>query len=187
MPTSSLIGINDLVINATKTFKDDRGYFYESWKKEDETKWKQDNISYSKRGVLRGLHYQVNHPQGKLLRVLDGIIFDVIVDLRKSSSTFGNHVCLTLSHKNYESIWVPPGCAHGFLVLSRTARVLYKVDEYRYPEDERTLLWSDSSLNIEWPLSSINKNGHAISPLLSAKDACGHLFRDIEFERVERQ
>ena len=125
----------------------------------------QDNHSRRARGVLRGLHYQIEHAQGKLVRVVAGEVFDVVVDLRRSSPTFGRSVGVTLSAANRRMLWVPPGFAHGFLALSEHAEFLYKTTDYWYPEHERTLLWSDAALGIDWPLSG--------APILTAKDAAG--------------
>jgi dTDP-4-dehydrorhamnose 3,5-epimerase len=125
----------------------------------------QDNDSQSARGVLRGLHYQINQPQGKLLRVSRGHIFDVAVDLRKSSPTFGRWVGMELSEENYHQLWIPPGFAHGFLVLSEFANVLYKTTDYYAPEHERCVIWNDPTLAIDWPLKG--------EPVLSAKDRLG--------------
>ena len=125
----------------------------------------QDNHSLSARGVLRGLHYQIEHAQGKLVRVTAGEVFDVAVDLRRSSATFGRWVGVTLSAENKRMLWIPPGFAHGFLVLSESAEFLYKTTDYWYPEFERCLLWNDPALGIEWPLAG--------APTLAAKDAAG--------------
>ena len=133
----------------------------------------QDNQSHSKRNVLRGLHYQIQHPQGKLIRVTAGVVFDVVVDLRKSSKTYGQSDSFELSAENGCLAWVPPGFAHGFYVTSDYADVLYSVDNYRFEEFERTLLWSDPELNIKWPLLS---NG----PIISEKDQLGLLFSEAD-------
>ena len=132
----------------------------------------QDNHSRSARGVLRGLHYQLNQPQGKLVRVIAGEVFDVAVDLRRASPTFGRWVGTTLSAENKRAVWVPAGFAHGFLVVSEHAEVLYKATDYYAPADERSIAWNDPELAIEWPL--------AAAPVLSAKDAGGARFRDAE-------
>jgi dTDP-4-dehydrorhamnose 3,5-epimerase len=126
----------------------------------------QDNHSRSSRGVLRGLHYQIRHPQGKLVRVSHGSVFDVAVDLRRSSPTFGHWVGVELSGENFRQLWIPPGFAHGFLVLSETADFLYKTTDYYAPEHERSLLWNDPAVGIEWPLAGIE-------PRLAAKDVAG--------------
>jgi dTDP-4-dehydrorhamnose 3,5-epimerase len=155
-----------------RVFNDDRGFFFESWNARALTEqgidasFVQDNHSHSKRGVLRGLHYQIAHAQGKLVRCVVGEVFDVAVDLRRSSPTFGRSVGIVLSADNKELLWVPPGFAHGFVVLSDAAEFLYKTTDYWYPEHERTLLWNDPKLAIEWPMSA---------PTVNAKDAAGAL------------
>ena len=133
----------------------------------------QNNESQSVKNVLRGLHYQIQHPQGKLIRVVSGAIFDVAVDLRRSSDSFGKYTSFELSEKNGLIAWVPPGHAHGFYVIGNNAQVLYNVTEYRFPEFERTLLWCDPALGIDWPINSE-------VPFISDKDAVGLRFRDIE-------
>ena len=154
-----------------RVFGDERGFFLESWNARDfeaaglSAAFVQDNHSGSRRGVLRGLHYQVEHAQGKLVRVAVGEVFDVVVDLRRSSPTFGRSIAMTLSAQNRRMLWVPPGFAHGFLTISEHAEFLYKTTDYWYPEHERTLLWNDPALNIAWPLSD--------APILTAKDAAG--------------
>jgi dTDP-4-dehydrorhamnose 3,5-epimerase len=154
-----------------RVFGDDRGFFLESWNARDfeaaglSATFVQDNHSGSRRGVLRGLHYQVEHAQGKLVRVAVGEVFDVVVDLRRSSPTFGRSIAMTLSAQNRRMLWVPPGFAHGFLTISEHEEFLYKTTDYWYPEHERTLLWNDPALNIAWPLSD--------APILTAKDAAG--------------
>ncbi len=132
----------------------------------------QDNHSRSRRGVLRGLHYQVEHAQGKLVRVVAGEVYDVAVDLRRGSPTFGRSMGRVLSAANKRMLWVPPGFAHGFLVLSEEAEFLYKTTDYWYPEHERTLLWNDPALGIAWPLAG--------PPVLAAKDAAGRLLADAD-------
>ena len=154
-----------------KVFGDDRGFFIESWNARTfaeagiDAAFVQDNHSRSRKGVLRGLHYQIQHAQGKLVRCVSGEVFDVVVDLRRSSPTFGRTTALTLSAQNQRMLWVPPGFAHGFLVLSEYADFLYKTTDYWYPEHERTLLWNDAALAIAWPLAG--------APTLTAKDAAG--------------
>ncbi len=154
-----------------RVFADDRGFFFESYnarvlaKAGLDAEFVQDNHSRSRRGVLRGLHYQVEHPQGKLVRAAVGEVYDVVVDLRKSSPTFGRSFATTLSAENRRMLWVPPGCAHGFLALSEHAEFLYKTTDYWHPQHERTLLWNDPALGIAWPLSA--------APILTAKDASG--------------
>jgi dTDP-4-dehydrorhamnose 3,5-epimerase len=166
--------IPDVLLLEPKVFSDDRGYFFESYNTRAfqeatglEVEFVQDNHSMSERGVLRGLHYQILHPQGKLLRAVQGSVFDVAVDLRKSSPTFGRWAGATLSAKNRRQLWIPPGFAHGFLALSDRAEVLYKITDYWYPEHERTLLWKDPALGIAWPLDG--------EPRLAAKDVEGKL------------
>ena len=153
-------------------FGDARGFFYESWNERRfneavgrEVRFVQDNHSASGRNVLRGLHYQLRQPQGKLVRVVAGSVYDVVVDLRRSSPTFGRWVGETLSAENRRMLWVPEGCAHGFVVTSERAEFLYKTTDYYAPEHERTLLWNDPALGIEWPLEG--------EPLLKPKDAAG--------------
>ena len=138
------------------------------------TEFAQDNHSASRRNVLRGLHYQIRQPQGKLVRVIQGEVFDVAVDIRRSSLTFGRWVGLVLSAANKDALWIPPGFAHGFLVLSDTAEFTYKVTDYYAPEWERSILWNDPDLGIEWPL------GQETIPLLSSRDKQGKCFRAAE-------
>jgi dTDP-4-dehydrorhamnose 3,5-epimerase len=171
--------IPDVLLLEPKVFSDDRGYFFESYNARDfrdatglTTEFVQDNHSMSVKGVLRGLHYQIQHPQGKLLRVVHGSVFDVAVDLRKSSPTFGRWVGALLSADNRRQMWIPPGFAHGYLALSDTAEVLYKTTDYWYPEHERTLLWKDPTLKIEWPIDG--------EPRLAPKDVEGKLFGEVE-------
>lgn len=132
----------------------------------------QDNHSHSVRNVLRGLHYQIRQPQGKLVRVVSGAVFDVAVDVRRSSSTFGKWVGVELSSENHRMFWLPPGMAHGFVVTSASADFLYKTTEYYAPESERTILWNSPELGIEWPITG--------EPIVSAKDAAGIPFREAE-------
>ena len=154
-----------------RTFGDERGFFLESWNARDfaaaglSATFVQDNHSGSGRGVLRGLHYQVQHAQGKLVRVAAGEVHDVVVDLRRSSPTFGRSVGVALSAQNRRMLWVPPRFAHGFLTVSEQAEFLYKTTDYWYPEYERTLLWNDPALGIAWPLAG--------DPILAPKDAAG--------------
>lgn len=160
-----------------KVYEDERGSFSETFNQEISeaiggAAFVQDNESHSKRGVLRGLHYQVLQPQGKLVRVVMGEIFDVIVDLRKCSPTFGKHCSITLSGQNRYILWVPKGFAHGFLTLSESAVMVYKCTDRYSPQHERTLIWNDPDLGIQWPL---NRN-----PIISPKDARGLPFRDAE-------
>lgn len=167
--------IPDLLIIEPKIFGDDRGFFFESFNQklwEEKTGLKtvfvQDNHSRSSKDVLRGLHYQIQHQQGKLVRVTVGEVFDVAVDLRKNSSTFGQSVGVVLSEDNKRQLWVPEGFAHGFLVISEVAEFLYKTTDYWYPEFERSIIWSDPELAVEWPL--------CCEPILAKKDAEAQLF-----------
>ena len=171
--------IKDLLIIEPKVFGDERGFFFESYNKKKfaeltgrEVEFVQDNHSRSVKNVLRGLHYQIQHPQGKLVRVVQGTVLDVAVDLRKSSPTFGQHVTVELSAENKRMLWIPEGFAHGFVVLSDTAEFLYKTTDYWHPEHERSLRWDDPALAIDWKLQT--------APALSGKDAQGKLFRDAE-------
>jgi dTDP-4-dehydrorhamnose 3,5-epimerase len=163
----------DVLLVEPKIFGDDRGFFFESWNRRAfaaagiDVEFVQDNHSRSGRGVLRGLHYQIEHAQGKLVRVIEGEVFDVAVDLRRSSATFGRSVGYVLSAANRHMLWIPPGFAHGFVVLSESAEFLYKATDYWYPQHERTLLWNDPALGIDWPLAG--------TPTLAAKDAAGRL------------
>lgn len=152
---------------------DQRGFFYESWNARDfaaggiDAGFVQDNHSRSGRGVLRGLHYQLNRPQGKLVRVVAGAVFDVAVDMRRSSPSFGRWVGVELSAANRRILWVPPGFAHGFLTLADGTEFLYKCTDFYAPDDEHCLLWSDEEVGIDWPL------GDRGAPLLSSRDAAG--------------
>ena len=161
--------IPDVLIIEPKVFGDSRGFFFESFNQRQfeqltgfAPSFVQDNHSRSARGVLRGLHYQIQQPQGKLVRVIAGEVFDVCVDMRRSSPTFGQSVCATLSAANHRQLWIPPGFAHGFLVTSESADFVYKTTDYYAPEYERSVLWNDAVLAIPWPLDG--------EPLLSAKD-----------------
>jgi dTDP-4-dehydrorhamnose 3,5-epimerase len=171
--------IPDVLILEPKVFGDARGFFYESFNRQVFAKvtgldpdFVQDNHSRSMRGVLRGLHYQVQQPQGKLVRVVAGEVFDVAVDLRKQSPTFGRWVGEYLSAANKRLMWIPAGFAHGFLVLSEYAEFMYKTTDYYAPQHERCIRWDDPTLAIQWPAG--------LSPLLSAKDQQGMLFCDAE-------
>ena len=164
--------IPDVLVIEPKVFGDARGFFHESWNQRDfdaavgrPVRFVQDNHSASARNVLRGLHYQLRQPQGKLVRVVAGSVFDVVVDIRRGSPTFGRWVGETLSADNHRMMWVPEGFAHGFLVTSDRAEFLYKTTDYYAPEHERTLLWNDPALGIQWPLAG--------EPLLKPKDAAG--------------
>jgi len=171
--------IPDVLIIEPKVFGDDRGFFYERFNKQAfaeatgiETDFVQDNHSRSVTGVLRGLHYQVRQPQGKLVRVCSGEVFDVAVDLRKSSSTFGQWVGLLLSAENKRQLWLPEGFAHGFVVLSDTAEFLYKTTDYYAPEFERCVRWDDADLAIDWKYCG--------EPLVSDKDTNGVSFKETD-------
>ena len=168
--------IPDVLIIEPKVFGDERGFFYESFNQKafneaigTNYQFVQDNHSRSSKGVLRGLHYQIQQPQGKLVRVTAGEVFDVAVDIRRSSPTFGQWVGEILSADNKRQLWVPPGLAHGFVVLSESAEFLYKTTDYYAPEFERCIVWNDPTLVIKWPAL----NGE---PLLSGKDAKGQAF-----------
>ena len=172
--------IPDVIVIEPKVFGDARGFFFESFNQKafDEVIGKhvdfvQDNHSRSSKGVLRGLHYQIEQPQGKLVRVVRGAVFDVAVDIRKSSPTFGQWVGIELSEDNHKQFWVPAGFAHGFLVLSDTADFLYKTTDYYAPAHERCIVWNDPALGIQWPIDGVR-------PELSAKDAAGLRFEDAE-------
>ena len=171
--------IPEVLIIQPKIFDDDRGFFFESFNqvKFDElvgqkVTFVQDNHSKSVKNVLRGLHYQIKQPQGKLVRVTVGEVFDVAVDIRKSSPTFGQSVGVILSAKNKKQLWVPEGFAHGFVTLSESAEFLYKTTDYYSPKYERTILWNDSHINIAWPLEG--------APSLSAKDQQARSLADAE-------
>lgn len=162
----------EVLILEPKVFSDDRGFLFESFNQRDfqratelNLSFVQDNHSKSSQGVLRGLHYQIQNPQGKLVRVTQGVVFDVVVDLRRSSRNFGKWVGVELSALNKRQLWVPPGFAHGFLVISESAEFLYKTTDYWYPEHERCLLWCDPTVGVRWPTDD--------EPKLAAKDAAG--------------
>jgi dTDP-4-dehydrorhamnose 3,5-epimerase len=170
--------IPDVLIIEPKVFGDQRGFFYESFNRRQfasligrDLDFVQDNHSRSEKNVLRGLHYQIEQPQGKLVRVIQGTVFDVAVDIRKSSPTFGQHVAVELSAENQRMLWVPEGFAHGFLVTSATAEFLYKTTDYYAPEFERSIAWNDSALAITWPIEG--------APSLSAKDQQAPLLADV--------
>lgn len=167
------LAIRDVVLIEPKVFGDARGFFYESFNQKafDATaapnvNFVQDNHSRSAKGVLRGLHYQIRQPQGKLVRVVRGRVFDVVVDIRKSSPSYARWAGVELSEDNHRQLWVPPGFAHGFLVLSDFADFLYKTTDYYAPEHERCIAWNDPTLGIEWPLEGA-------VPQLSSKDSAG--------------
>ncbi len=164
--------ISDVLLIEPKLFNDDRGFFFESYESRKFAEigiceqFVQDNHSGSTRGTLRGLHYQTRQPQGKLVRVVSGEIYDVAVDLRRNSPTFGSWIGVRLSAQNRLQLWIPKGFAHGFYVISNWAEVIYKVTDFYVPEDERTLLWNDPAVGVRWP----TEGGR---PLLSSKDAAG--------------
>lgn len=173
------LAIPDVVLIEPQVFGDERGFFFESF---NQTRFEeaigkpvqfvQDNHSRSVKNVLRGLHYQIQQPQGKLVRVVQGEVFDVAVDLRKNSSTFGQWVGEVLSAENKRQLWIPEGFGHGFVVLSESAEFLYKTTDYYAPDHERCILWNDAALQIQWPQS--------IRPILSAKDGQGKAFAEAE-------
>lgn len=168
----------DVLLIEPRVYGDARGFFFESWNEKTfreagiREHFVQDNHSRSARGVLRGLHYQIRQPQGKLVRVIAGEIFDVVVDVRRGSPSFGRHATVTLSAELHNQLWVPAGFAHGFCVTSDFAEVLYKTTDFYAPEHERTILWNDPELGIAWPLQA--------APTLSAKDAGGALLKHAE-------
>lgn len=171
--------IPDVLIIEPRVFGDKRGFFFESFNQRifnqavgQNVQFVQDNHSRSAHGVLRGLHYQLRQPQGKLVRVVRGAVFDVAVDVRKSSPTFGRWVGVVLTEDNCRQLWIPPGFAHGFVVTSESADFLYKTTDYYAPEHERCIIWDDPELAIEWPVS--------ITPQLSAKDTAGSSFAAAE-------
>jgi dTDP-4-dehydrorhamnose 3,5-epimerase len=173
------LAIPDVIVFEPKVFGDDRGFFFESFNQKvfeevvgQAVKFVQDNHSRSVKGVLRGLHYQIQQAQGKLVRVTQGEVFDVAVDLRKSSSTFGKWVGVHLSAENRKQLWIPEGFAHGFVVLSESAEFLYKTTDYWAPEHERSLAWNDPKIAIEWPFTE--------QPALSGKDQ-----KAVSFEHAE--
>ena len=163
--------ISDVLLVEPDVHGDARGFFFESYNRRAlaaagiDAEFVQDNHSRSRRGVLRGLHYQIEHAQGKLVRAAEGEVFDVAVDLRRRSPTFGRHVAMMLSATNRRMLYIPPGFAHGFIVTSESADFLYKTTDYWHPEHERTLLWNDPALAIDWPLAG--------PPTIASKDAAG--------------
>ena len=170
----------EVLIIEPKVFGDQRGFFFESFNQKAfndatglEAKFVQDNHSRSTKGVLRGLHYQIQQPQGKLVRVVRGAVFDVAVDIRKSSPNFGRWVGVALSEENHRQLWVPPGFAHGFLVTSDSADFLYKTTDYYAPEFERCVAWNDPGIGVEWPLTGM-------TPQLSVKDQAGALLTNVQ-------
>ena len=171
--------IPDVLIIEPQVFQDDRGFFYESYNKQAFLEkvnvaehFLQDNHSCSTKNVLRGLHYQIKQPQGKLVRIVVGEVFDVAVDLRASSKYFGQWISVHLNAKNKQQVWIPPGFAHGFLVLSEYAEVLYKTTDYYVPQYERSIIWNDLDLAIAWPIE--------VEPILSAKDRAGKRLKEAE-------
>lgn len=163
------LALSDVILFEPKVFGDDRGFFFESYNHAEfetavkrEVSFVQDNHSKSARNVLRGLHYQIKRPQGKLVRVIEGAVFDVAVDIRKSSPTFGKWVGEILTAENKKQLWVPEGFAHGFVALSDTAQFLYKTTDYYAPEHERSVVWNDTDIGIDWPIDG--------RPTLSLKD-----------------
>lgn len=177
--TVTATALPEVKIIEPKVFGDARGYFYESFNGREfaelvseGVEFVQDNHSRSAKGVLRGLHYQVEHAQGKLVRVVEGEVFDVAVDIRRSSPNFGKWVGVHLSADNHRQLWVPPGFAHGFVVLSESAQFLYKTTDYWFPEHERSIVWNDADIGIEWPID--------FEPVLAAKDAAGKRLNEAE-------
>lgn len=173
------LAIPDVVLIEPKVFGDERGFFFESFNQAQfeqaigkSVQFVQDNHSRSAKNVLRGLHYQIRQPQGKLVRVVQGEVFDVAVDLRKSSKTFGQWVGETLSNDNKRQLWIPEGFAHGFVVLSETAEFLYKTTDYYAPAHERCIAWNDPTVGIQWPIDE--------TPTLSAKDRQGKVLAEAE-------
>ena len=171
--------IPEVLVFEPQVFGDDRGFFFESFNARRfeqltgmQANFVQDNHSKSARNVLRGLHYQIRQPQGKLVRAAAGAIYDVVVDMRRSSPFFGRWVGVELSSENRRQLWVPAGFAHGFVVTSESAEVLYKTTDYWAPEHERAILWNDPEIGIEWPLTG--------EPMLSGKDSLGKLLADAE-------
>ena len=171
--------IPEVLLLTPKVFGDARGFFFESFNARDfseitglDIPFVQDNHSKSTKGVLRGMHYQIQHPQGKLVRVVQGNVFDAVVDMRRSSPTFGRWVGTVLSAENKQQLWVPPGFAHGFVTLSESAEFLYKTTDYWYPEHERSLAWNDPTVGIDWPID--------FTPQLAAKDQAGKLLTEAE-------
>lgn len=171
--------VSDVFITEPRVFEDDRGFFYESYNEKAfaekigvNISFVQDNHSRSSSHVLRGLHYQIQQPQGKLVRVVVGTIFDVAVDLRKSSPSFGQWIGYLISAENKRQLWIPPGFAHGFCVVSEVAEVLYKATDYYAPTHERCVMWNDPDLAIDWPLS--------VPPIVSKKDQMGQPFKTAE-------
>ena len=173
--------IEEIFIIEPVIYGDERGFFFESWNQKQfnkavnqEVTFVQDNHSRSSKGVLRGLHYQLKQSQGKLVRVVSGAVLDVAVDIRKSSPTFGKHVAVELTAENYKQLWVPAGCAHGFMVLTESVDFIYKTTDYYSPKDEKCIQYNDPDLNIDWQLNGTK-------PKLSEKDRQGIPFKDSEY------
>lgn len=172
--------LSDVILIHPRVFRDSRGYFLETWEQRKfaaagiEAQFVQDNHSRSVRHVLRGLHYQIKQPQGKVVRVVTGRIFDVAVDIRRASPTFGRWVAATLSDENHDMLWVPRGFAHGFFVLSDFADVLYRCTDFYAPAHERTIAWNDADIGVAWPVPT------GAEPLVSEKDAGGLPLRDAD-------
>jgi dTDP-4-dehydrorhamnose 3,5-epimerase len=175
--------IDGVVVIEPRTFHDDRGFLLETWSLDRYREaglpaaFAQDNLSRSRRGVLRGMHFQANNPQGKLVSAPLGEVFDVAVDLREGSATFGQWWGCMLTQDNHRQLWIPPGCAHGFLVISEAAVVTYKCTAYYDPASERTLLWNDPDVGIEWPMEPT---------IISAKDRAGQRLRDLAATPIAR-
>jgi dTDP-4-dehydrorhamnose 3,5-epimerase len=173
--------LDGVILVYPKLFLDDRGCLFETYREtkflesDISTHFVQDNCSVSKKNVLRGLHYQIKQPQAKFIEVISGEIFDVVVDIRHSSPTFGRWISVILSSKNKYQLYIPEGFAHGFYVLSDVAQVFYKLTNYYAPEHERCIIWNDPKLKIKWPISK------EVTPELSPKDAIGKLFKDAEY------
>lgn len=173
------MSIPEIILITPKIIEDERGAFMETFRQDEFEKncgafqFVQENLSYSNKNVLRGIHYQLNQPQGKLVRVLKGEIFDVAVDLRRTSKTFGKYYAHVLKYASFEQLWIPPGFGHGFLVLSDDAIISYKITTYYDPLSERTIRWDDENLSIRWPINSDK-------PILSNKDKCALAFEDSE-------
>ena len=176
--------IPDVFVIEPRVFGDERGFFFESFNQAQfeaavgsNVNFVQDNHSKSAKGVLRGMHYQAQHAQGKLVRVVQGSVFDVVIDIRPDSPTYGQWFGQELSAENNKQLWIPPGLAHGFLVTSDSAEFLYKTTDYYYPEHERSLLWNDPTVGIEWPLHLLDA-----PPLLAAKDIAALTFEQSKFD-----
>jgi dTDP-4-dehydrorhamnose 3,5-epimerase len=173
--------IPDVMLIRPRVLQDARGHFFESWQERTfaaaglDVRFRQENETMSVRSVLRGIHYQLHRPQGKLIRVVTGTILDVAVDLRRSSRTFGSWVATELTHINRHMLWIPAGFGHGFVVLSESAQVLYKCTEFHVPHDEHAIVWNDADLKIDWRLPA------GIQPILSERDRAAGSFRDAEY------